>query len=84
MSGATVPAAVWVGDFAPVSKAASDITIFDPEQIADKATFEDPNHYSVGISYVFVNGRAVVRDGLPTEERPGQVLRGPGYRADRN
>ena len=63
---------------------AADITIFDPEQIADKATFEDPNHYSVGISYVFVNGRAVVRDGLPTEERPGQVLRGPGYRADRN
>ncbi len=61
---------------------AADITIFDPAQIADKATFEDPNHYSVGISYVFVNGRAVIRDGLPTEERPGQVLRGPGYRAD--
>ena len=63
---------------------AADITIFDAEQIADKSTFEDPTHYSVGVRYVFVNGRAVVRDGLPTDERPGQVLRGPGYRGDRD
>ena len=56
---------------------AADITIFDPEQIADKSTFEDPTHYSVGVRYVFVNGKVVVRDGLPTDERPGQVLRAP-------
>ncbi len=59
---------------------AADITVFDPNTIRDVATFEDPNHYSVGVRYVLVNGRAVVDDGEITDERPGQVLRGPGYR----
>ena len=44
------------------------------------ATFEDPNHYSVGMKYVFVNGRAVVDEGKITAERPGRALRGPGWR----
>jgi dihydroorotase/N-acyl-D-amino-acid deacylase len=59
---------------------AGDITIFDPATIRDIATFEDPNHYSVGVRYVFVNGRAVVANGAITDERPGRPLRGPGYR----
>ena len=59
---------------------AADITVFDPNTIRDVATFEDPNHYSVGVRYILVNGRAVVDDGKITDERPGQVLRGPGYR----
>jgi N-acyl-D-aspartate/D-glutamate deacylase len=59
---------------------AADITIFDPATIRDLATFESPNHYSVGVRYVFVNGRAVLSDGHMTDERPGRVLRGPGYR----
>jgi dihydroorotase/N-acyl-D-amino-acid deacylase len=59
---------------------AADITVFDPQTIRDVATFEDPNHYSVGVRYVLVNGRAVVYDGKITDERPGRVLRGPGYR----
>ncbi|GMR22720.1 MAG: amidohydrolase family protein [Acidobacteriota bacterium] len=59
---------------------AADITVFDPNTIRDVATFEDPNHYSVGVRYVLVNGRTVVDDGKITDERPGQVLRGPGYR----
>lgn len=63
---------------------AADITVFDPDRIADVATFEDPNHYSVGVRYVFVNGLPVVSEGLPTEERPGQVLRGPGYEGSGN
>jgi dihydroorotase/N-acyl-D-amino-acid deacylase len=58
---------------------AADITIFDPETIRDVATFEDPNRYSVGVIHVLVNGKAVVRDGDITEERPGKILRGPGY-----
>ena len=62
---------------------AADITVFDPNTIRDVATFEDPNHYSVGVRYVLVNGRAVVDDGKITDERPGQVLRGPGYRGQR-
>ncbi len=60
---------------------AADITVFDPATIRDVATFEDPNHYSIGVMYVFVNGRAVVAKGMITNERPGRPLRGPGYRA---
>jgi dihydroorotase/N-acyl-D-amino-acid deacylase len=59
---------------------AADVTVFDPRTIRDVATFEDPTHYSVGVKYVLVNGRVVVREGKITEERPGRVLRGPGYR----
>ncbi len=59
---------------------AADITIFDPATVRDVATFENPNQYSVGVRYVLVNGRAVVFEGKITEERPGRVLRGPGYR----
>jgi N-acyl-D-amino-acid deacylase len=57
----------------------ADVTVFDPAAIRDIATFEDPNHYSVGIKYVFVNGRAVVAEGKITSDRPGRALRGPGY-----
>jgi len=47
--------------------------------VADVATFEQPNRYSTGIRYVFVNGKAVVANGAVTKERPGRALRGPGY-----
>jgi N-acyl-D-aspartate/D-glutamate deacylase len=53
---------------------AADITVFDPDQIRDVATFEDPNRYSEGVSYVVVNGLLVLDDGKLTEERPGRVL----------
>ena len=57
----------------------ADITMFDANAIKDMATFNDPLHYSVGVKFVFVNGRAVIWDGKITEERPGRALRGPGY-----
>jgi N-acyl-D-amino-acid deacylase len=57
----------------------ADVVVFDPAKISDVATFEDPNHYSVGMRYVLVNGRAVVAEGKMTSERPGRALRGPGY-----
>jgi dihydroorotase/N-acyl-D-amino-acid deacylase len=57
----------------------ADITIFDPATIRDVATFEDPKHYAEGIRHVLVNGKAVVRDGKITEERPGQPILGPGF-----
>ena len=60
---------------------AADVTVFDPATIHDVATFEDPNHYSVGVKYVSVNGTLVVSDGSITSARPGRPLRGPGYRA---
>jgi N-acyl-D-aspartate/D-glutamate deacylase len=53
---------------------AADITVFDPERIRDVATFEDPNRYSEGVSFVVVNGRVVLDDGKLTAERPGRVL----------
>src|SRR5688572_836033 len=58
----------------------ADITIFNPETIIDRSTFEDPTHYSQGVEHVFVNGAAVVSDGKITDARPGQAVRGPGYK----
>ena len=58
----------------------ADIVVFDPEQITDKATFEEPNQLSVGMQWVLVNGVAVIADGKATSARPGKVLRGPGAR----
>jgi N-acyl-D-amino-acid deacylase len=57
----------------------ADVAVFDPNEIAGKATFEDPFHYSVGVRHLFVNGVAVVKDSKYTGERPGKALRGPGY-----
>ena len=57
----------------------ADITIFDAETVIDKATFEDPHQYAVGINTVLVNGVIVVKNGLHNGNRPGRVLRGPGY-----
>jgi N-acyl-D-aspartate/D-glutamate deacylase len=58
----------------------ADITVFDPTTIIDLATFEEPAQVSTGISYVFVNGTAVIDGGKVTQALPGRALRGPGYR----
>jgi len=57
----------------------ADIAVFDPEQIHDVATFENPNQLSVGMQYVLVNGVPVIAGGKATHSLPGKVLRGPGY-----
>ena len=44
------------------------------------STFEDPTHYSEGVEHVLVNGKAVVADGKITNERPGEPVRGPGFK----
>ena len=56
---------------------AADVTIFDPATVADKATFEDPFQYPVGISTVIVNGTIALRDGERTDadRRAGGALR---------
>ena len=58
----------------------ADITIFDAATVRDLSTYADPSHYSTGIRHVIVNGQAVVSDGKMTDARPGQVIRGRGYR----
>jgi N-acyl-D-amino-acid deacylase len=52
----------------------ADVVVFDPETVADKATFENPHQYPTGIPFVFVNGVAVVDDGKFTKALPGKVL----------
>ncbi len=58
----------------------ADITIFDPQRVIDKATFEIPNQYPEGISYVITNGQLSVDNGKRTNALAGRVLRGPGYK----
>jgi N-acyl-D-amino-acid deacylase len=57
---------------------AADLTIFDPETVSDKATFEKPHAYSVGVRYVIVNGRLVLKEGTMTGLLPGGPVYGPG------
>jgi dihydroorotase len=55
----------------------ADITIFDPEQIIDQATYQEPAKYSKGIIYVLVNGVIVVKDSqLLDNIFPGKAVRG--------
>ncbi len=57
----------------------ADVVVFDPETIADKATFDDPHQFSIGMSHVVVNGEQVLKDGEHTGATPGKVVRGPGW-----
>jgi len=52
----------------------ADIAIFDPEKIADRATYVNPHQYAEGVPYVLVNGELVVDGGKITGKLPGKVL----------
>jgi N-acyl-D-amino-acid deacylase len=58
----------------------ADITVFDPATIIDHATYAQPMQYATGVSNVFVNGVQVLRDGEHTGAKPGQFVRGPGWK----
>lgn len=62
----------------------ADIVLFDPETIADKATFSKPHQLSVGVSDVWVNGKQALKDAKSTEVMAGKVVRGPGFVAKNN
>lgn len=59
----------------------ADLVVFDPETFRDKATFDDPQRYAEGAKFVFVNGVAVISEGVlppfPAQEErlPGRALR---------
>jgi N-acyl-D-aspartate/D-glutamate deacylase len=56
----------------------ADVVVFDPATIADRATFEKPHQYAVGVRHVLVNGVPVLKDGEHTGATPGRALKGPG------
>ncbi len=58
----------------------ADIVAFDPARVQDHATFEQPHQYSTGMVHVWVNGQQVLHDGEHTGAKPGQVVRGPGWK----
>jgi N-acyl-D-amino-acid deacylase len=58
----------------------ADLTIFDPQTVRDRSTFENPNQYAEGIPFVIINGQLTVDGGQRTKALAGRVLRGPGYR----
>ena len=55
----------------------ADLTIFDPQQIIDKSTFQEPAKYSEGIKFVLVNGVLIVKDGQLQSVLPGRPIRAP-------
>jgi N-acyl-D-amino-acid deacylase len=57
----------------------ADIAVFDPATVADRATFEQPHQYAVGVTQVIVNGQVAFEDGKMTSARPGRVLYGPAH-----
>lgn len=57
----------------------ADIVVFDPETVADLATFEKPHQLASGMQHVFVNGGQVLRDGEHTGATPGRFVKGPGW-----
>jgi N-acyl-D-amino-acid deacylase len=56
----------------------ADVVVFDPATVGDRATFEKPHQYSVGMKHVFVNGAQVLKDGEHTGAKPGRAVWGPG------
>ena len=57
----------------------TDIVVFDPVTVSGVATFTNPKQFTLGIEYVFVNGKMVVEKGKHTGVLPGEPLTIGGY-----
>ncbi len=55
----------------------ADVIVFDPATVADRAEYDKPHQYSVGVHDVIVNGKLVLHQDQVTAERPGRVIAGP-------
>jgi N-acyl-D-aspartate/D-glutamate deacylase len=56
----------------------ADLTIFDPQTISDRSTFQNPAKESVGVRFVIVNGVLLVKDSqLQPNIHPGVAIRAP-------
>lgn len=53
----------------------ADVTVFDPDTVIDRATFEEPHQYPIGIEQVLVNGVVTVRNGKHTGAKAGRILK---------
>jgi N-acyl-D-amino-acid deacylase len=56
----------------------ADLVVFDPETIADRATYDNPHQYATGVKHVLVNGVCVIENGEHTGAKPGRALWGRG------
>lgn len=56
----------------------ADLVIFDPGTIADRATYDNPHQYAMGVKDVLVNGIRVIENGEHTGAKPGRALWGRG------
>ena len=53
----------------------ADLVVFDPEEVSDQATFEDPLQFAIGVYDVFVNGTQVLKNGEHMGVFSGRYIR---------
>ncbi len=53
----------------------ADITIFNPDELTDRATFTDPFQYSTGMDYLIINGEIAIDDSSFKDIRKGRILK---------
>jgi N-acyl-D-amino-acid deacylase len=58
----------------------ADVVVFDPQTVADHATFLKPQQLASGVTDVLVNGQAVLKDGEATGAHAGRVVRGRAWK----
>lgn len=58
----------------------ADVVIFDPARIADHGVYESPRQFATGVSWVLVNGGVALKNGEPTAQATGRVVRGRGWK----
>lgn len=57
----------------------ADVVVFDPNTIADRATFAKPHQLAVGMQDVLINGGFALKDGKATAAPTGRALRGRAW-----